>query len=85
LEGAVRHAYRNELARIEDVAARDAEFRRRVDGLHASGKAIQVAAIPESDDVIGPAEMRRWLMRGLHMVAQPPARAGKRRPLVDAW
>jgi acetyl-CoA carboxylase carboxyltransferase component len=84
LKGAVRHAYRNELAAIEDAAARDAEFRRLVDDLYACGKAIQVASIREIDDVIDPVETRRWLMRGLRMVAQRPARDGKRRPFVDA-
>jgi len=37
------------------------------------------------NDVIDPAETRRWLMRGLRMVAQRPARDGKRQPFADAW
>jgi acetyl-CoA carboxylase carboxyltransferase component len=85
LEGAVRLAYRNELAAIEDPTARDAEFRRRVDDLYARGKAIAVASILEIDDVIDPAETRRWLMRALRMVAPRPPKDGKRRPFVDTW
>jgi len=85
LEGAVRLAYRNELAAIEDLGERDAEFRRRVDDLYARGKAIAVASILEIDDVIDPAETRRWLMRGLRMVAPRPPRDGRRRPFVDTW
>ncbi len=85
LEGAVRLAYRNELAAIDDPAARDAEFRRRVDQLYAQGKAIEVASILEIDDVIDPADTRRWIMRGLKMMAPRPAVDGKRRPFVDTW
>jgi acetyl-CoA carboxylase carboxyltransferase component len=85
LEGAVRLAYRNELAAIEDPAERDAEFRRRVDDLYARGKAVAVASILEIDDVIDPADTRRWLMRGLRMVAARPRGDGKRRPFVDTW
>lgn len=85
LECAVRLAYRNGLAAIADPNERDAEYRRRVDELYAKGKAIQVASILEIDDVIDPAEARRWLMRGLRMVALRPARDGKHRPFVDTW
>ena len=85
LEGAVRLAYRNELAAIDDLDARDGEFRRRVDELYAKGKAIAVASVLEIDDVIDPADTRRWLTRGLKMVAARPAAEGKRRPFVDTW
>ena len=85
LEGAVRLAFRGELAAIDDPAARDQEFRRRVDAMYAKGKAIEVASILEIDDVIDPADTRRWIMRGLKMVAPRPPREGKRRPFVDTW
>jgi acetyl/propionyl-CoA carboxylase alpha subunit/acetyl-CoA carboxylase carboxyltransferase component len=85
LEGAVRLAYRNELAAIEDLDAREAEFRRRVDELYAKGKAIAVAQVLEIDEVIDPADTRRWIMRGLRMTGTPPALGGKRRPFIDTW
>ena len=85
LEGAVRLAFRGELAAIDDPAARDQEFRRRVDAMYAKGKAIEVASILEIDDVIDPADTRRWIMRGLKMAAPRPPREGKRRPFVDTW
>jgi acetyl-CoA carboxylase carboxyltransferase component len=84
LEGAVRLAYRNELAAIADPEERDAEFRRRVDELYAKGKAVEVASIMEIDTVIDPAETRRWIMRGLKM-HKPQAGERKRRPFVDTW
>jgi acetyl-CoA carboxylase carboxyltransferase component len=85
LEGAVRLAYRNELAAIDDLAEQDAEFRRRVNELYAKGKALAVTSILEMDDVIDPADTRRWLMRGLKMVAPRAASDGKRRNFVDTW
>ncbi len=85
LEGAVRLAYRNELAAIEDPAERDAEYRRRVDELYTRGKAIAVAQMLEIDDVIDPAETRRWIMRGLRTARAPAPREGKKRPHVDTW
>ncbi|MGE0420382.1 MAG: carboxyl transferase domain-containing protein, partial [Acetobacteraceae bacterium] len=85
LEGAVRLAYRNELAAIADLDAREAEFRRRVDELYAKGKAIAVAQVLEIDEVIDPADTRRWIMRGLRMSGTPSARDGKRRPFIDTW
>ncbi len=85
LEGAVRLAYRKELAAIEDPVAQDAEFRRRVDAMYASGKAIESAAMLEIDDVIDPAETRRWLMRGLRAAAKPLPRNGKKRLHIETW
>ncbi len=85
LEGAVRLAYRNELAAIEDTTARDAEFRIRVDELYTRGKALAVAQMLEIDDVIDPADTRRWIVRGLQTAHKPVPREGKKRPFVDTW
>ncbi|MSP01214.1 MAG: carbamoyl-phosphate synthase large subunit [Acetobacteraceae bacterium] len=84
LEGAVRLAFRNELASIEDLDARDAEFRRRVDEMYAKGKALAVASIMEIDNVIDPADTRRWIVRGLKM-HKPGQGARKRRSFIDTW
>jgi acetyl-CoA carboxylase carboxyltransferase component len=37
------------------------------------------------DDVIDPAETRRWIMRGLRMVGTSKPRGGKTRPHIDTW
>ena len=37
------------------------------------------------DDVIDPAETRRWIVAGLRSVPPTPVREGKRRPCVDGW
>ena len=44
-----------------------------------------MAAYGEIDDVIDPADSRRWIVAALAAAPPPPARQGKKRPNVDAW
>ena len=85
LEGAVRLAYRKELAAIAEPDEREAEFRRRVALSYERGKAINTASVLEIDDVIDPMETRRWVLRGLKCVAPRPPRAGKKRQQIEPW
>ena len=85
LEGAIHLGYRKELAAIEDPVARQALYQKLVDRLYAQGKALNAANFMEIDDVIDPADTRKWIMQGLRNSPAPPARSGKKRPMVDAW
>jgi acetyl-CoA carboxylase carboxyltransferase component len=86
LEGAVRLAYRRELEAVGDPGERDALYQKLVAQLYQAGKAINMAAFLEIDDVIDPAETRRWILRGLRSCPPPPPPpAGKRRPFIDTW
>jgi acetyl-CoA carboxylase carboxyltransferase component len=85
LEGAVRLAYRRELEAVTDPAERDALYQKLVAQLYQAGKAINMAAFLEIDDVIDPADTRRWILRGLRSVPPPARPAGKRRPFIDTW
>jgi acetyl-CoA carboxylase carboxyltransferase component len=85
LEGAVRLGYRNELAAIEDEAERDAAFAQMVEAAYEHGKALNSATHFEIDDVIDPADSRRWIATMLASAPPPPPREGKKRPLVDTW
>jgi len=85
LEGAVRLAYRKELAAVEDPAARQARYQELVDELYRIGKAMNAASYVELDDVIDPAETRGWIVHLLRTVKPPPRREGKKRPMVDTW
>jgi acetyl-CoA carboxylase carboxyltransferase component len=85
LEGAVRLGYRDELAAIADPDAREAEFRRRVAEMYERGKALNTASLFELDDVIDPAQTRRWIMGGLRSMPPAPPREGKKRPCIDTW
>jgi acetyl-CoA carboxylase carboxyltransferase component len=51
---------------------------------YARGKAINMAAHLEIDDVIDPADTRRWIMRGYRSVP-PRDPAARRRSFVDTW
>ena len=82
LEGAVRLGYRKELEAVTDDAERDALFQQMVDRMYEHGKAVNVASHFEIDDVIDPADTRRWITTLLE--AAPDAPAG-RRPNIDTW
>ena len=82
LEGAVRLGYRKELEAVVDDAAREALFQEMVDRMYAHGKAVNVASHFEIDDVIDPADTRRWLTTLLDAAPEPPT---GHRPQVDTW
>ena len=85
LEGAVKLGYRKELEAIEDEAARKAEYDRLVARMYKGGKAVNMASHFEVDDVIDPADTRKWILAGLRSVPPSPTRTDKKRPNVDAW
>lgn len=85
IEGAVRLGYRKEFDALGTEEERQALFRKLVDEAYDRGKALSMAAYLEIDDVIDPAESRRWIVRGLKSVPAPAPRTGKKRPFVDTW
>jgi acetyl-CoA carboxylase carboxyltransferase component len=90
LEGAVRLGYRKELEAVTDDAEREVLFREMVDRMYAHGKAVSVASFFEIDDVIDPADTRRWITTifdaapETHRAATDPA-GPPRRPNIDTW
>jgi acetyl-CoA carboxylase carboxyltransferase component len=85
LEGAVRLGYRRELDAVDDPEAREELFQDLVDRMYQIGKAISVASYFEIDDVIDPADTRRWLTALLDAAPPPAPRSGKKRPNIDTW
>jgi len=85
LEGAVRLGYRNELAAIDDLAEREQTFQTMVERMYEVGKAVNVASHFEIDDVIDPADTRRWISAILAATPPAPRREGKKRPNIDTW
>ncbi|WP_330257276.1 ATP-grasp domain-containing protein [Nocardia sp. NBC_00565] len=61
LEGAVRLGFAKELAAIEDPDKRQEAFDNLVRLAYANGKALTAATVLELDDVIDPADTRRWI------------------------
>jgi acetyl-CoA carboxylase carboxyltransferase component len=86
LEGAVRLGMRRELDAIEDEQERECVFEQLVAAAYERGEGVNMAAYGEIDDVIDPADSRRWIATlfddhsGVWW-----QRAGKKRPHVDAW
>ncbi|HXO09018.1 MAG TPA: carboxyl transferase domain-containing protein, partial [Solirubrobacteraceae bacterium] len=86
LEGAVKLGMRRELEAIEDDAERDRVYEATVAAAYERGRGIGMASYFEIDDVIDPADSRRWIRT---LLDEPGPRwwerPGKRRPNVDAW
>ncbi len=86
LEGAVRLGMRRELEAIEDEQERERVFEATVAAAYERGRGVNMAAYGEIDDVIDPADSRRWIgtlfERG---GADWRTRGGKKRPMIDAW
>jgi len=85
LEGQVKLGRRRELAAIEDPAERLATYEKMVADLYEKGKALNTGSLFGVDEVIDPAETRRWIVAGLRSVPPSPVREGKRRPCIDGW
>ena len=80
LEGAVRLGMRRELDAIEDPAERERAYDASVAAAYERGKGLNMAAYFEIDDVIDPADSRRWIAT----LFDAP-RKETTRPSVDAW
>jgi acetyl-CoA carboxylase carboxyltransferase component len=86
LEGAVRLGMRRELEAIEDAEERERVFQVTVASAYERGRGLNMAAYGEIDDVIDPAESRRWIATLFDDGAEQWwQRSGKSRPYVDAW
>jgi acetyl-CoA carboxylase carboxyltransferase component/biotin carboxyl carrier protein len=86
LEGAVRLGMRRELDAIEDEQERERVFEQLVAAAYERGEGVNMAAYGEIDDVIDPADSRRWIATLFdEHSGEWWRRAGKKRPQVDAW
>ncbi len=85
LEGAVRLGFRRELDAIDDPAERDRRFDELVALAYERGKGLSTATYFEIDDVIDPADSRRWIVTAIESSPPPTPRTGKKRPCIDTW
>jgi acetyl-CoA carboxylase carboxyltransferase component len=86
LEGAVRLGLRRELEAIDNADERQAAYEGAVAAAYERGQGVNMAAYGEIDDVIDPADTRRWI--STLFSAGLPRRGhleDKRRPQVDSW
>ncbi len=85
LEGAIKLGRRNELAAIEDIPKRKARYEELVADAYAWSRALNAGTVFEVDDVIDPADTRKWVIMGLDSAPPPLARNGKKHGWVDTW
>jgi acetyl-CoA carboxylase carboxyltransferase component len=84
LEGAVHLGYRKELDACTDDESREELYQQLVAKLYEVGKALSIAEYFEIDDVIDPADTRRWITTLLES-APPRVADAPVRPNIDTW
>jgi acetyl-CoA carboxylase carboxyltransferase component len=86
LEGAVRLGMKRELEAIEDPDERERVFKATVAAAYEHGEGVNMAAYGEIDDVIDPADSRRWIASLFdERTGRWQQREGKKRPNIDTW
>ena len=85
IEGSIKLGFRNELAAIEDPEQRLSRYQEMVERAYDNARAVNAASYYGVDDVIDPAETRRWIAEGLRALPPPGPRQGKKRPCIDTW
>ena len=86
LEGAVRLGMRRELDAIPEGEERERAFEQMVAIAYERGRGLNMAAYGEIDDVIDPADSRRWIATLFEEEQEDwRRRPGKRRPNVEPW
>jgi len=85
LEGSVKLGRRAELEAITDLAERKARYDKMVDDAYAWSRALNAGTVLEVDDVIDPADTRKWLVMGLDSAPPTPIRSGKKHLWIDTW
>jgi acetyl/propionyl-CoA carboxylase alpha subunit len=85
LEGSIKLGRRAELQAITDIPARKARYDALVADAYSWAKALNAGTVFEVDDVVDPADTRKWLVMGLNSVPPKPVREGKKRAWVDTW
>lgn len=82
LEGAVKLGFRKELQAVQDPGQRQQLFDQMVATAYEHGKALNAASMFEIDDVIDPADTRRWITGTLTGPSPSPSSS---RPHIDTW
>jgi acetyl-CoA carboxylase carboxyltransferase component len=88
LEGAITLGFRRELDAVADPDERTALYDSLVAAAYQRGQALNSASHFEIDDVIDPADSRRWIATLFTAEAAEAAtrhRLPKKRPYIDTW
>ncbi len=85
LEGQVKLGQIAILEAIEDPAERQAMYEKLVEDAYNRGKGLNAAHVLEVDDVIDPADTRRWIMAGLNGASPAVLNRTDKKFCIDAW
>ncbi|MDW3197456.1 MAG: carboxyl transferase domain-containing protein [Cytophagales bacterium] len=80
LEGAVKLGFKKELEACPTDEEREALYEKLVNEAYAKGKAINAAPMLEFDEVIDPADTRKYLITGLNS-----AEIKRNERMIDSW
>lgn len=85
LEGQVKLGQRARLEAITDLEERQEAYERMVEAAYNRGKGLNAGHVFEVDDVIDPADTRKWIVAG--MLANEPLsdETQTRVPIIDTW
>ena len=85
LEGAVKLGFKKELEATKDLNEKQALYRRLVAGAYEKGKAVNAASFMEIDEVIDPADTRKWIIKGWRISQKQMDNKGSFNRFVDAF
>ena len=85
LEGQVKLGQRARLEAITDLKERTTAYENMVKAAYDRGKGLNAGHVFEVDDVIDPADTRKWLMAGMKAGAPLVSETQYRTPLIDVW
>jgi hypothetical protein len=85
IEGAVKLGYREELMAIDDSGARREELDRRTVVAYENAKAVNAVTGGGIDDIIDPADTRRWIANSLKRLPPVLPRTEKKYPYINPW
>ena len=85
IEGAVKLAYRREMEAMETAEERINFYEEMVASSYERAKAINAGSLFGIDDVIDPADTRKWLAAGLRSLPPTPIRTEKKHAYIDTW
>lgn len=85
LEGQVKLGQRARLEAIEDLQERQIAYERMVEAAYNRGKGLNAGHVFEVDDVIDPADTRRWIVAGMKANEPLERKPQLRTPIIDAW
>ena len=85
LEGQVKLGQRARLEAITDLKERTTAYENMVKAAYDRGKGLNAGHVFEVDDVIDPADTRKWLMAGMKAGAPLESETQYRTPLIDVW